>query len=110
MRTFSRTRARLNFREVLVVERLLGGQRILPGAVQAALGVDVTEGIEGELMQARILTAGIDRPDVEPSRVLDGAFRIFEDEGVFPWDTRNRRLGHRCRGTENQGGRNSKRT
>src|SRR5690606_14247729 len=41
--------------EIAVVDRLLGGERVLPWPVEAPFGVDVPEGIERELVQARVL-------------------------------------------------------
>ena len=66
--------------EVGIVDRLLGGERIVPDAVDAAIGIDVPERVERRLLQAVRLAAGVDRPDVEPAGVLDRAFRILEDE------------------------------
>ena len=67
--------------EVVVVDRRLGGERIVPDAVEAVVGVDVPEGVHRELVQAGRLAAGVDRPDVEPAGVLDRPFRVLDDQG-----------------------------
>jgi hypothetical protein len=66
--------------EVGVVDRLLRGERIVPHAVDALLRVDIPEGIHPDLLQAVRLAAGIDRPDVEPAGILDGPFRVLDDQ------------------------------
>ena len=66
--------------EVAVVDRLVGGERVVPDAVQAAFRIDVPERIGRELVQACRLTARIDRPDVEPAGVLDRPFGVLDDQ------------------------------
>src|SRR5262249_38522850 len=81
-------------REVGVVLRLVGGKRILPHPVEATIGVDVPQRIERRLLQAVGLAAGVDRPDVEPAGVFDGAFGIFQDQGLVARQIGKQPLGH----------------
>ena len=69
-----------HLREVAVVGRLFGRQRVLPHAIEPAIGIDVPERIECRLLQPVRLAARIDRPNVEPAGVLDGAFGVLEDQ------------------------------
>ena len=68
--------------EVGVVGRLVGGERVVPHALDPALRIDVPERIERGLLKPVGLAASIDGPDVEPARVLDRPFRILQDQGL----------------------------
>ncbi len=82
--------------EVLVVDGLLGGQRVVPHAVDTAVGVDVPEGVHRQLVQPGRLTAGIDGPDVEPARVLDRALGVLDDQRLVARQVGDHVLRQRC--------------
>ena len=46
-----------------------------------------------ELVQAGRLAAGVDRPDVEPAGVLDGAFGVLGDQRLVARQVVDRALG-----------------
>jgi hypothetical protein len=58
-----------HFGEIGIVDGLLGGERILPDAIDAFLGIDVPEGVHPQLVEAGRLAAGVDRSYVEPASV-----------------------------------------
>ncbi len=79
--------------EVGVVDWLLGCQRVFPDAIDALVRIDVPERVHAELMQAVGLAAGVDRPDVEPAGVLDGAFGVLGDQRFVAWQLVDGALG-----------------
>jgi hypothetical protein len=72
--------------EIGIVLRLVGGQRVVPDTVETAFGINIPKRIEGDLLQSIRLRSGIDGPDVEPPRVLDGPFRVFQYQQFLPGD------------------------
>ena len=75
--------------EILVVLRLVRGQRIVPDlAVQTVIRVDVPERVHAQLLQAGGQATAICRPDVEPSGVSDRAFRVLDNQRLISRQTR----------------------
>ena len=72
-----------HFGKVGIVDRLVGSQRIIPGAIDAFLRIDVPKGIKGGLLQSIGLAAGIDSPDIKPAGIFDCAFGVFEYQEFF---------------------------
>ena len=91
--------------EVGVVDRLVGRERIHPDAVEAALRIDVPEGVHRKLVQPGGLAARIHGPDVEPARILDRPFGVLDDQRLVAWQIRNRLLRQRrkAEACKNQG-------
>ena len=79
--------------EIGIVDGLLGGERILPDAIDAFLGIDVPEGVHPQLVEAGRLAAGVDRPYVEPASVLDGSLGILGDQRLVAREVVDGALG-----------------
>ncbi len=90
--------------EVGIVGGFCRGQRVVPHPVDAALGIDVPKSVHRQLVQAGGLAAGIDRPDVEPASVLDGAFGVLDDQRLVAREIRCRALGKGGRGGQQRDG------
>ena len=68
-----------HLREIGVVVRFFGCERVVPRSLQALLRIDVPERIQRCLLQAVRLAAGVDGPNVEPAGILDRTLGILED-------------------------------
>ena len=73
--------------EVVIVDGRLGGERVVPHAVEPVVGVDVPERVHRQLVEAGRLVAVAGRgPDVEPVGIGDGAVRVLEDQVLVARD------------------------
>ena len=97
-----------HFREVGIVDRLVRREGVVPGAIEALLRVDVPQRIQGILLQAIRLAAGIDCPDVEPAGILDRPLWILEDDEFFAGNVLGNSLGARWRKCARQGRQNAR--
>ncbi len=52
--------------EIVVVDRRLGSERVLPDAVYAGVGIDVPERVQRQLLETRGRAAVVRHPSVEP--------------------------------------------